>query len=198
MAAAERMSDPPSPPGSRVIVRAPLAAGMTFMNASRDEAFGYDELLAWVDQFLVEPGLMPMPTSIQEPGAGTISVEGGAPNSAWATSREARAGRIASTARARVAVQLGGLLATPVDDRFLAAAIFAGRVQRVSMDHHASWRAQPVADERLSDLVLSLFAADVLTNREDYERELCVCEVCGRVRFAKDPAARTRCSQHLR
>jgi hypothetical protein len=180
-----------------MIMRSSLAAGMSFMNAARDEGFGYAELVSWFEQFLVEPGLMPMPTSVQEPGVGTIMLEG-APNSAWAASREARAGRIVSTARVRIAVQLAGLVATKVDDRFLAAAIFAGRVQRVSGDHGASWRAQPTADERLSDIVLSVFAADALTHRDDYERELCVCDVCGRVRFAKDTSARTRCPQHQR
>ena len=197
MTAAERMSDAPSPPGSRVIVRALLAAGISFMDGARDGAFGYEELVSWIEQFLVQPGLMPMPASVQEPGIGTLTLEH-APNSAWAASREARAGRIASTARVRVAVHLAGLIASPVDDRFLAAAIFGGRVQRIAGGGGASWRAQPLADERLSDIVLSLFAADALANREDYDRELGVCEVCGRVRFARDAVVRTRCRQHQR
>ena len=197
MTAATRMFDSPSPPGSRIILRPALAAGVAFMDGGRDGAFGHEELLSWIEQFLVAPGLMPMPDSVQEPGVGTITLED-APNSAWAASREVRAGRIASTARVRVAVHLAGLIASPVDDRFLSAAIFGGRVQRVPGDGGASWRAQPIAEERLSDIVLSLFAADALGHREDYARELCVCEVCGRVRFTRDAVIRSRCAHHQR
>ena len=195
MAAAQRTFDPSSPPGSRVIVRPPLAAGMAFMNAAREGALGYRQVVSWMEQFLVEPGLLSMPASVQEEGIGTIVVEE-APNGPWATAREVRAARIVSTARVRVAVQLTGLISRPVDDRFLAGAIFSGRVQRVWGEHGASWRPTLVADERLSDVVLSLFVADILANREDYESQLCVCDVCGRVSFSKGAVIRTRCAQH--
>jgi hypothetical protein len=178
-----------------VIVRPPLAAGMAFMDGGRQGPFGYRALLSWMEQFLVEPGLLPMPTSVQEPGVGALTIED-ASNGAWAAARDARASRIAATARVRVAVHLAGLIAKPVDDRFLAGSIFAGRVQRVLGEHGGSWRPMPLGDDRLSDVVLSLFAADVLTNREDYESQLCVCDVCGRVGFSRAPVIRTRCAQH--
>ena len=96
-------------------------------------------------------------------------------------------------ARWRVILTLRGLLAKPCDDRFLQAAIFARRVERVD----GAWRAQSRDADLLSDMVLSLFAADVLSYRDFYEQSLCLCDVCGRVSF--NPAATTRagCADHV-
>lgn len=183
--------EPISFPGSGVVVRPSLSAGLCFMESARTDALRLSELIAWMDRRLVEPGHMPAPTSVQEPGIGTVSLAA-PPNGVWPGSLEARAARIVATARVRVAMTLGGLIATPVDDRFLSAAIFAGRVHREA----AAWKPSLRGDERLSDIVLSLFAADVLTQREDYDAKLCVCEACGRVWFEVDAPTRTRCAQH--
>ena len=48
--------------------------------------------------------------------------------------------KLLAMSRWRVILTLRGLLANPCDDRFLQAAIFAGRVQRRSSEWHAQSR----------------------------------------------------------
>jgi len=182
------------PPGSRTGVRRSLGAGLAFMNGGSGGSFRHAELTAWLDASLVGPGLMPLPTNVQEPGTGTVTLATGP--SPWAAAMEVRLDRIVGAARVRVAVTLSGLLAKPADDRFLTAAIFAGRVVRVSGDRGSTWQAAPRDSDRLSDIVLSLFAADALSHREEYDARLCVCSVCDRVGLRADAPQRTRCALH--
>ncbi|MFT3764187.1 MAG: hypothetical protein QM820_01500 [Minicystis sp.] len=176
-------------------MRPALCAGLSFMDAARSESLGLGDLVTWMRGHLVEPGLMPMPGSVHEPGVGAVPISE-APNHAWATSHEQRAARIVATARVRVAVMLGGLVARPLDDRFLAAAIFAGRVTRMNTEDGRAWLPSPKEGDRLSDIVLACFAADALDHRDEYDDRLSVCEVCGRIGFARDTVLRTRCAQH--
>jgi hypothetical protein len=180
---------------SGVVVRPVLSAGLAFVDAARAETLHVRELTRWLQAWLVGPGLMDMPATLHEPGAGTISLPPGS-SGAWGMALDARLARIVAAARVRIAVTLSGLVASPVDDRFLAAAIFAGRVERTSGEHGSTWRSTPKATDRLSDVVLSLFAADALSNREEYDACLCVCDVCGRITFRPDALARTRCDLH--
>lgn len=84
-------------------------------------------------------------------------------------------------------------IATPSDDRFLRASIFLGRVRRE--DGH--WVARPEPTAPLSGIVLSLFAVAILSERAFYDRQMCVCDVCGRVSFDAAPGARRACSVHV-
>ena len=102
-----------------------------------------------------------------------------------------------AAARARILSALRGLRALPPDDRFLSAAIFSGRVRRQSAAARSEWAARPELTAPLSAMVLSLFAVDILTHREQYDRELCLCEVCGRLWFDPEAEMRTRCADHL-
>jgi hypothetical protein len=43
---------------------------------------------------------------------------------------------------------------------------------------------------------LALFAADALANPNQYETDLCVCEVCGAVSFASHSSSRRGCAIH--
>jgi hypothetical protein len=153
---------------------------MMFMNAAPAGDVGVAELTAWLRTNLVEPGFMPSPVAVREPDVGTVSLVE-PPAEAWAASIDARAGRIAAVAQERVSAALLGLVAHPVDDRFLSAAIFSGRVRRASADGVVIWRPSLLGTERLSDIVLALLAADALTHRDDYESQLRSCESCGQV-----------------
>ena len=95
--------------------------------------------------------------------------------------------------RARVVGHLRGLLQSPVDDRFLSAAIFAGRVRRVVVGDTMQWVPRPRSHDILSDIVTSLFVSDILGRREFYAQNLCICDTCGRVRFDPEPPQRTKC-----
>jgi hypothetical protein len=185
--------------GSGVVVRPVLAAGLAFLDlaveAARAAKIRGGDITAWLKAWLVNPGLMPMPPTVQEPGAGTVAV-GTASSGAWATGTDARLCRIVAAASGRVTLTLGGMLASPVDDRFLSAAIHSGRVTRTSGERGPTWRASPSITDRLSDVVLSLFAADALSNRDEYDACLCVCDVCGKVALRPGQLARTRCEEH--
>jgi hypothetical protein len=87
---------------------------------------------------------------------------------------------------------LRGLLSKPCDDRFLHAAIFSGRVRR----DQARWILGARDGDALHDVVLGLFAVDVLSHREFHQQNLCVCDTCGRISY--NPAATTRagCAEH--
>jgi hypothetical protein len=184
---------------SGVMVRPLLAAGLAFVDGARVESFHSRELSAWLKAWLVLPGLMAMPTTVSEPSVGTVAL-GSAISGAWAAGTDARLVRIVAAARARVTATLAGLVATPVDDRFVAAAIFSGRVQRSSGSNsgraRGSWLPKPAATDRLSDIVLSVFAADVLSNRDEYDASLCVCDVCGRVALDPTRLSSTLCEEH--
>jgi hypothetical protein len=191
-----RRKSGPRVPTSGVLVRPLLSAGLAFMDAVPKGAFRIRDAVAWFDSYLVVPGFMPRPATIQEPAAGVVPV-GEASSGGWVTSLETRMGRVANTARTRVALVLGGLCARPRDDRFLAGTIAAGRVSRMSGDRGPSWRPSPVPADRLSDVVLSVFVADILANREEYDDNLCVCDLCARVSLTPGAEIRNRCEQHL-
>lgn len=185
----------PYGPGSRVVVRPAFSAAIAFMRLAAREEIAIGALQTWIRDRLVDPGLMPMPSGLYEPAVGTVTFhEAGA--DAWAAARQARASRIAVAARLRVSGALFGLMHVPPDDRFLSAAIYGGRVGRVSVDRDSGWRPSLVGNERLSDIVLALFAADVLQHREEYDQQLCVCEICGHLSFDREAECRTRCVEH--
>ncbi len=98
---------------------------------------------------------------------------------------------IVRAARLRVSLSVQGLIATPPDDRFLTSAIFAGRVDRA-----VRWTPKLKGTERLSDIVLALLGADVLTHRDEYDAALCVCAICGHIALSRNAENRTRCAQH--
>jgi hypothetical protein len=192
---AERKSSRRASQQSGVVVRPLLAAGLGFLEVARAEPARVADLAGWMRRWVVAPGLMPMPGNVFEPGTGIVPLGTGT-SGPFAAALDLRVSRLLTVSRVRVAVSLGGLLASPSDDRFLSAAIFTGRVERASGDRGAAWRAAPKVTDRLSDIVLGLFAADVLSNREEYDACLCVCDLCGRVALQPGRLSRTRCEQH--
>jgi hypothetical protein len=173
--------------------RPPLVAGLGFLHASAQPGWGVGGLRDWFTEHLVDPGHMRAPVVITEPSAGTIMLHGSGEE---AIASQAVLPRVLAAARIRVITALRGLIASPTDDRFLAAAIFAGRVRRRRMQTESQWVAQPEPTAPLSGVVLSLFAVDVLSHREEYDRRLCVCDVCNRVTFQDGEIRRKSCPDH--
>jgi hypothetical protein len=204
------VSLPPGAP-SAAPERSALAAGLVFVDGVA-AGWGLAHLHAWIQDHLVAPGRMRCPTSITEAVVGTIALDpnaeplGSEPPpadgpSAVGASRLApleELPKLLAMARSRVVVVLRAFIAATPDDRFLKAAIYADRVQRVrSGDNNRSvWVARPSEKDLLSDIVLSLFAADVLMHREFHEKNLSVCDVCGRVSFQSEATLRTACIDH--
>jgi hypothetical protein len=174
-----------------VLFRPALACAIAFLDAVQQDALDAPALNAWFDTHLVKPGVLAHPPTVQEPGVGVVSLRD-LPASTWAASYDDRLRAIVRAARLRVSLSLQGLLATPPDDRFLTSAIFAARVVR-----EVHWRAKLKGTERLSDIVLAVLAADILTHRDEYDAALCVCTICGQVSLSRNAKLRNRCAVHL-
>jgi hypothetical protein len=166
-----------------------LLAGVTFLEVTEAGQLDIAGLAAWFDEHVVGAGCMPRLSVVLEPPAGTVSLRPGIGAAARAA---ADLPRVLTTARLRVIDALRGLIATPSDDRFLRASIFLGRVRR----EEGHWVARPEPTAPLSGIVLSLFAVAILSERAFYDRQLCVCDTCGRVSFDGSPGTRRSCSLH--
>jgi hypothetical protein len=174
--------------------RRALAAGLEFLDASAAPGWGVRGVRDWFAEHLVEPGLMRPPTVLAEPGAGVVSLH---ESDAKTLTSSANLSRLLAGARIRIISALRGLNASPTDDRFLSAAIFAGRVQRLRTVSESHWVPQPEPTAPLSAIVLCLFAVDVLSHRDEYEKRLSVCDVCDRVTFQDGALRRNSCPDHL-
>lgn len=173
--------------------RRALLAGVTFLESSGVGGMTFDELCEWFAEHVVIGGVMELPPLVNEPQAGSIPL---GRRSAALPPPAHVVGQIVSLARGRVVAALRGLLATPTDDRFLAAALFSGRVRRRRGAHGSQWVAQLEPSTPLSVIILSLFAVDILSNREAYDRGACVCDTCGRLSFQDAPVTRRNCHEH--
>lgn len=180
-----------------------LAAGIAFLEGAVAPNWGISGLRAWFQDQLVAPGYMGPPGSVHEPSVGTVTL--------WSRSAGAAVANIGPAAllshsRQQVLAALRGFLGIPLDDRFVKAALFSGRVQRASFrpaapgesqrTMTARWVPRPDPTAPLHLLVLSLFAVDALTHRESWERGLCVCDVCGRVEMQEGADRRRACGAH--
>jgi len=174
--------------------RAAITAGLAFLDASAVPSWGIDGLRSWFAEHLVEPGHMRSPLLVTEPSAGSVTLHG---SGAESLTSQSNLPRVLTAARIRIISALRGLIASPTDDRFLAAAIFAGRVRRRRVQSENRWVAQPEPTAPLSGVVLSLFAVDVLSYRDEYDKHLCVCDVCNRITFQESAFRRKSCPDHL-
>jgi hypothetical protein len=166
-----------------------LLAGMTFLEVTESGRIDLAGLSTWLDDHVVATGCMARPSVVLEPPAGTVALR---PGTGAVARANADLPRVISTARLRVVDALRGLIASPSDDRFLRAGIFLGRVRR----QDGRWVARPEATAPLSGIVLSLFAVPVLSERTFFDRQLCVCDTCGRVSFDATPGRRHNCPEH--
>jgi hypothetical protein len=161
----------------------PVLAGFSFLDGVGTKRLGRDNLDTWVEQNLISPGYLTGPLRIHEPIFGALTTDKGCspflPESPPADETFALLVR----ARARIIGHLRGLLRTPSEDRFMTAAIFSRRVRRASIGEWTGWTPHPRNDDKLSDVITTLFVSDILKRREFYEQNLCICLHCGRVRF---------------
>jgi hypothetical protein len=189
------MSTPPPPFNATlpyfggVGERRALDAGMTFLELTESGQLELAGLADWLDQHVVVTGCMPRLSVVLEPPAGSVALR---PTLGALARASADLPRILTTARLRVVDALRGLISSPSDDRFLRAAIFLGRVRR----QEGHWIARPEVTAPLSGIVLSFFAVAILSERSFYDRQMCVCDICGRVSFNAAPGLRRACASH--
>lgn len=180
------------PPISRPLV--PVVAGLSFLEGVGSKRLGRDSLETWIDQNLVSPGYVSRPLRIFEPIFGALPTDKGCSPFLPESPPPDETFALMVRARARVIGHLQGLLRTPAEDRFLNAAIFAGRVRRAVVGQTMGWIPRPRNNDALSDIITSLFVSDILGRREFYVQNLCICRTCGRVRFdAAVAIERDRC-----
>src|SRR5207247_2149299 len=122
-------------------------AGITFIEETAEGSMSVQDLRKWFDQHIVTPGVMPWPVMVNEPMAGSVPLH---PSGALVHLAEQNVQRVLLTARNRVVSALRGLIAQSVDDRFLAGAIFAGRVRRRRVINSNHWVAHPEPTAPLS------------------------------------------------
>jgi hypothetical protein len=153
------------------------------------------DLFAWLEDSLVKPGWMRMPRTLREPGVPPVELD---VHASWALGFEV----LTQEARARVGDALIRYLAPTPDERFLHAAIHGGRVRRGLIGGRPAWVPSLREIDFLSDVVLSLFAADLLHHPDRYRQHMCVCPSCSRISFTRAQRALerhcTRCSGESR
>jgi hypothetical protein len=159
--------------------------------------WGCWELTGWFEDHLVAAGhTNQSPSVVLEQGFGVIVIDPRASGKGRPASVE-QLPPLLVAARKRVVETLRAFLPSRSDDRFLHAAIYSERVERKSADdQRPAWAPRVRESDRLSDVVLALFAADILMHREFHEHALCVCEVCGRVSFDPGATSRFGCRLH--
>jgi hypothetical protein len=172
-----------------------FTAGCAFLEGTATGSWGIVGVRGWFQDHLVSGEHMCTPISVSEPLVGTFTLH---PRSVRALHPQASLPALLSVARNTVLATLRGFIDKPSDDRFVAAALFSGRVRRAHGPGGGAsrWIPQPDPDGPLSTLVLSLFVVDMLTHREAYDRSLCVCDVCGRVSFREGVPRRLACPVH--
>lgn len=172
--------------------RTTLLAGLTFVEASTTGWTARD-LLLWLGSSAALFGWPGAPVSVSDPAIGTIALHPGSRVTASHVGRPEELPKLLTLARWKAVMTLRGLLSG--DDGFLKGAIFKGRVQRDAKA--SSWLSRPRETDLLSDIVLSLFASDILAYREFHEDNLCVCDVCGRISYNPRSTSRGGCAEHL-
>lgn len=163
-----------------------VLSGLAVLESIRAHALRVRALRDWLGATFVSTGRMNAPSAITEPGARSVCLHEAAGRS---SASDAAVDELLQVARSRVVASLRSLTSCARDDRFVHAAIFAGRVRRVGVGSTCFWVACPGEQDAFSSVVLSLFAAHRLQRGEAFDEELVVCDECGRV--ALDP--RRRC-----
>lgn len=170
--------------------RRAVAATLSLLDDIAHRRLDWLGLCAWIDAQLVVPGYLAELTIVRErteERSVRFPVPGAVPD-------EKQLQWMLTVARRLVVDRLRRLAGPDADDHFLLAAIHLGRVLRISEGHETAWVPRLGAGDTLSDWVISYVAADVLTHREEYERDLEVCGRCGQLRLRSLSATEHQCA----
>jgi len=182
-------------PAADPMRRAALVAGLAFLEGAQMGRLDRAGLFAWFEELLAPLDIEP-PTIVHEGGTGHVALT--QPRRGESKVLDAMIVQVVEIARAKVVSAVRSLLSPePIED-FLALAVSSGRVDQgpaLSSGRHrgVSWVPTPTGEERLSSIVLSLFAADVLNHREQWALDSRICSDCGRVSFDRAAPSSCRC-----
>ena len=174
--------------------RRALLGALFLMEAAASWTMTVSDLVDWFDEYLVAPGFMRRPTRVYEYGTVHVYLE----RSVTRPAQEVTLRNMLNVTRKEVCAMLEGFVEIPHDDRFLTFFVATSRVGITPSGLKSYWRPKPRHNDRLSDIVLSLLAADILSNRRLYEDRLSVCNECGRLSFRHDQTQNQRCPRHGR
>ncbi|WP_438017349.1 hypothetical protein WMF18_42400 [Sorangium sp. So ce315] len=163
---------------ARMLASPCLAGALQFMQVTT-RPWEPHELAAWLLEHVVAPGWMRAPRALREPGVETLELSG-------LDDRHREVAALTARARERVALALLDFVAPNPDGDFLRAALYGARVRWSVVDGRSTWLPAPRELDRLSDVVLSLFAAEILSDAELYRSHMTVCAGCGRVAFTQE------------
>lgn len=173
--------------------RQALIGALELLECAANNSMNVLDFISWFDEYLVKPGYMSRPTRAFECGVGTVYL---GTSMAKYQGQDATLHRILVAVRQKVSAILSGLLCDPPDERFLTFLLATGRVYNIELKHQRVWRVRGRPDDRLRDIVMSLFASDILANRRIYDQRLSVCNECGRISFRIEKKNRERCALH--
>ncbi len=179
---------------ARLLASPSLAGALSFMQGTT-RPWEPHELAAWLHEHVVAPGWMKAPRALREPGAETVEL-------CELDERHREVAVLTGCARRRVALALLDFVAPNPDRGFLRAALYSARVRWSVVGDRSGWLPAPRESDLLSDIVLSLFAAEILSDAELYRSHMTVCAGCGRVAFAQEARPRgagcPRCDGEVR
>ncbi|KYF81587.1 hypothetical protein BE11_24245 [Sorangium cellulosum] len=179
---------------ARMLASPSLAGALQFMQVTT-RPWEPHELAAWLLEHVVAPGWMRAPRALREPGAETVELCG-------LDERHREVAALTARARERVALALLDFVAPNPDGGFLRAALYSARVRWTVVGGRSGWLPAPRESDLLSDIVLSLFAAEILSDADLYRSHMTVCTGCGRVAFTQEARPRSagcpRCDGEVR
>ncbi|WP_437306659.1 hypothetical protein [Sorangium sp. So ce388] len=179
---------------ARMLASPSLAGALQFMQVTT-RPWEPHELAAWLHEHIVAPGWMRVPRALREPGAETVELAG-------IDERHREVAALVERARRRVGLALLDFVAPNPDGGFLRTALYSARVRWSVVGERSGWLPAPRESDLLSDIVLSLFAAEILSDAELYRSHMTVCAGCGRVAFAQEARPRSagcpRCDGEVR
>ncbi|WP_437589863.1 hypothetical protein [Sorangium sp. So ce1000] len=163
---------------ARMLASPSLAGALHFMQVTT-RPWEPHELRAWLDVHVIAPGWMKPPRAVREPGAETVALRD-------LDERPEAVAALTELARQRVGSALLDFVAPDPEGRFLRAALYSARVRWSVVDDRGGWLPAPRESDFLSDIVLSLFAAAILSGPDIYQRHMAVYSCCGLVAFAQE------------
>lgn len=167
---------------ARMLASPSLPGALHFMQVTT-RPWEPHELTAWLHEHVVAPGWMKAPRAVREPGADVVELCG-------IEDRRREIAQLVACARRRVALALLDFVSPSPEGGFLRAALYGARVRWSVAVDRAGWLPAPRESDFLSDIVLSLFAAEILSDAELYRSHMTVCAACGRVAFTQDARPR--------
>ena len=178
----------PERAGSNAIADACRETALTFINDSW--CWGKAELAMWLMGPYAQLTQYILPTAIRRNGLYWCPVPLLRDIDAHVVER------IIGNARAEIAETLRRMTDLEGAASFAFTMLWSGFVARCEDKSRTSGWVPTTEARRLSDRVLSLFAADYLARPADYEAELSVCTECKAIDFGVELRARGVCHRH--